>query len=174
MTPPVNPCVVDTNVPIVANGGEEQEPKCVLACAQALDALMQSGHIVIDDQFHIIKEYMHKLSPSGQPGLGDTFLKWVLNNQANPKRCTQVKITPQPHDPRDFKEFPLDAALADFDPSDRKFVAVSCAHSARPPILQAVDSKWWGLRDALARGGVNVHFLCPEHIQELHARKTGS
>jgi hypothetical protein len=172
MTAPVDPCVVDTNVPLTANGGEDLV--CQLACVEALKALMRSGHIVIDDKFRIIKEYMNKLSQSGQPGVGDAFLKWVLTNQANPARCTQVELSPQQHDPRDFEEFPPDEALAGFDPSDRKFVAVSCAHPARPPILQATDSKWWGLREALARCGVNVHFLCPEHIQELHKRKTGS
>jgi hypothetical protein len=172
MTAPVSPCVVDTNVPLTANSGVD--PKCVLACVGAIRALMQSGHIVIDDKFRIISEYKHKLSPSGQPGVGDAFLKWVLTNQTNPKRCTRVELTPQQHDPRDFEEFPSDEALAAFDPSDRKFVAVSCAHPERPPILQAVDSKWWGLREALESCGVNVHFLCPEHIQELHARKSGT
>jgi hypothetical protein len=172
VTAPVDPCVVDTNVPLTANGGED--PMCKLACVEALTALMRSGHIVIDDQFRIIKEYMHKLSPSGEPGIGDAFLKWVLTNQANPSRCTRVEITPKQSDPRDFEEFPSDEALAKFDPSDRKFVAVSCAHEQRPPILQATDSKWWGLREALVACGVTVHFLCPEHIQELHARKSGS
>jgi hypothetical protein len=172
MTAPVNPCVVDTNVPLTANGGED--PKCVLACVGAIRALMQSGHIVIDDKFRIINEYKHKLSQSGQPGVGDAFLKWVLTNHTNPARCTRVEITPRGPDPRDFEEFPSDEVLSDFDMADRKFVAVCCAHPAHPPILQAVDSKWWGLRDALARCGVNVHFLCPEHIQELHERKSGS
>ena len=171
MTAPVDPYVVDTNVPLTANAGED--PQCVLACVEALRALMGSGHIVIDDNFRIIKEYMRKLSSSGQPGVGDAFLKWVLNNQANPARCTQVELTPQPHDSRDFEEFPADESLSGFDPSDRKFVAVSCAHPERPPILEATDSKWWGLREALEKCGVKVHFLCPEHIQDLHKRKSG-
>jgi hypothetical protein len=171
MTAPVNPCVVDTNVPLTANQGED--PKCVLACVGAIRTLMHSGHIVIDDKFRIINEYKNKLSQSGQPGVGDAFLKWVLTNWTNPERCTRVKITPQPHDSRDFEEFPSDEALAGFDLADRKFVAVSCAHPERPPILEATDSKWWGLREALEKCGVKVHFLCPEHIQELHKRKSG-
>ncbi|MBM7112851.1 hypothetical protein [Archangium primigenium] len=174
MTAPVNPCVVDTNVPLTANAGEEGDPHCVLACTRAIEALMHSGHIVIDDKFRVLKEYMNKLSPSGQPGVGDKFLKWVLTNQANPTRCTHVKLTPKASDPRDFEEFPTEAALSSFDPSDRKFVAVSVAHPDKPPVLQATDSKWWGLRDALAASGVSVHFLCPEHIEELHQRKTGT
>lgn len=172
MSPPESPQVVDTNVPLTAN---RQEPAdCVLSCSTALHDLMKSGHLVIDDKFRIIREYRNKLSPSGQPGVGDAFLKWVLTNQANPQRCTHVPLTPKPDDPRDFEEFPADAALAGFDPSDRKFVAVSCAHPARPPILQATDSKWWGFRNALASCGVKVRFLCPGHIQELYDRKAGS
>lgn len=173
MTAPVAPCVVDTNVPLTANAGEHSDPRCVLACVDAIRELMRSGHLVVDDQFRIIKEYGHKLSASGQPGVGDAFRKWVLTNHANPTRCTRVSITPKT-DPRDFEEFPANPALASFDAADRKFVAVSLAHPEQPPILQATDSKWWGLRDALATSGVTVHFLCPEHIAELHARKTGT
>ncbi|WP_395857681.1 hypothetical protein [Cystobacter fuscus] len=134
---------------------------------------MNSGHLVIDDKFRILNEYKHKLSPTGQPGVGDAFLKWVLNNQANPTRCTRVELSPRPEDPRDFEEFPRDESLSGFDPSDRKFVAVSCAHPDTPHILQATDSKWWGLKEELANRGVRVHFLCPEHIEELHKRKSG-
>ncbi len=102
------------------------------------------------------------------------FLKWALTNQTNPERCTRVELTPKLEDSRDYEEFPSDASLSGFDPADRKFVAVSCAHPERPPILQATDSKWWALRDALAACGVNVSFLCPEHIEELHKRKSGT
>lgn len=174
MTAPVNPCVVDTNVPLTANAGEGGNLRCVRACNRALEELMRSGHMVIDDKFRILKEYMHKLSASGQPGVGDKFLKWALTNQANPARCTRVEITPKTPDPRDFEEFPSDATLSSFDFADRKFVAVSMAHPDKPPVLQAADSKWWGLRNALAASGVSVHFLCPEHIEEIHQRKTGT
>ena len=51
MTAPIHPCVVDTNVPLTANRGEDI--KCKAACAKAIQALMHSGHLVIDDQFRI-------------------------------------------------------------------------------------------------------------------------
>jgi hypothetical protein len=70
-----------------------------------------------------------------------------------------------------FLEFPVDRALKNFDRSDRKFVAVALAHPERPPILQAVDSKWWGFKDALNRNGVRVEFLCPDDLQRLQVRK---
>ncbi|MCP3137227.1 hypothetical protein [Pyxidicoccus xibeiensis] len=173
MSVPVAPCVVDTNVPVTANKQGEPSPACVLACVHTLDALMKGGHLLIDDKRRIIREYTNNLRSAGQPGVGDRFLKWVLTNHANPKHCTPVPLTERPEDPRDFDEFPRDEALAGFDPSDRKFVAVSCAHPQRPPILQATDSKWWGLREELTRCGVNVHFLCPGDIAEIHERKGG-
>ena len=172
MTAPVNPCVVDTNVPLTANGGTDL--KCRMACVDAIRTLMHSGHLVIDDKFRVLNEYKNKLHPNGQPGVGDAFLKWALTNQTNPARCTHVEITPRLEDLRDFEEFPRDESLASFDPADRKFIAVSCAHSESPHILQATDSKWWGHREALAACGVRVHFVCPEHIEELHKRKSGS
>ena len=97
MTAPTNPCVIDTNVPLTANGGED--PKCRLACVGALAALMRSGRLVIDDKFLILNEYKRKLSPSGQPGVGDRFLKWALTNQSNPERCERVELTPSRREP---------------------------------------------------------------------------
>jgi hypothetical protein len=172
MTAPTSLFIIDTNVPLTANDGEDL--KCMRACVQALHTVMTSGHLVIDDKFRILREYKNKLSPSGQPGVGDAFLKWALTNHANPERCSRVVITPKPEDSRDFEEFPSDEALSSFDPADRKFIAVNCAHPEHPPILQATDSKWWGLREALTACGVNVSFLCPEHIEELHNRKSGT
>ena len=166
------PVVVDTNVALTANKKDDPSLACVLACIQALQSVM-SGHLVLDEDWRIIEEYTHKLSPTGQPGIGDRFLKWVLTNHANPQRCSKVRLTPRQEDPRDFEEFPRDESLAGFDPSDRKFVAVACAHSERPVILQATDSKWWGLRNALHQCGVQIRFLCPKDIEQIHERKGG-
>ncbi len=172
MTVP-RPCVVDTNVGIAANGHADAGPGCVLACVQSLRQVMESGHLVLDDAWRIIGEYKHKLSPAGQPGLGDAFLRWVLTNHANPQRCTRVTITPKAEDDLDFEEFPEHAGLEAFDRSDRKFVAVSAAHGKKPPILQATDSKWWGWKDALEECGIRVHFLCPEEIEKKYHEKMG-
>jgi len=59
-----------------------------------------------------------------------------------------------------YREFPMDQQLARFDLNDRKFVAVSIAHSERPPILNAVDSGWRDFLAPLAENGVKVHDLC--------------
>ena len=84
-------------------------------------------------------------------------------------QCGLVPITPVDGSENEFEEFPDDPALNDFDPDDRKFIAVAAAHPERPPILQAVDSQWWDFRNALSRNGVIVEFICEDDIQRLHA-----
>lgn len=160
--------VIDTNVPVVSNGNSSQaSPTCVTACIEQLRRLSEDvDQLVIDDRWLIIKEYRNNLHEEGQPGPGDAFLKWILTNLANPHRCEQVKITPIGTSQVDFAEFPGDPELKEFDPSDRKFIAVALAHLQRPPILQAVDSKWWDLRALLAKH-VQVNFLCQDDIEQL-------
>ncbi len=158
--------IVDTNVPVVANGRSEQVSiECVLACARQLQQIRTEGRLVLDDQWHILREYMANLHPRRQPGVGDAFLKWVLNNIANPMCVETVPITPCNPDDLDganFQEFPNDPALAKFDPSDRKFVAVAVAHPRHPRIMNATDRDWWAFKDTLRAHGVEVEFLCDE------------
>jgi hypothetical protein len=68
--------------------------------------------------------------------------------------------------------FPDDPDLAQFDPSDRKFVAVAAAHPERPPILQAADSKWLAWEKPLRRHDITVEFLCPDDIERFQANKS--
>lgn len=164
--------IIDTNVPLVANGHSDQASRpCALACQQLIAEFSADRRVlVIDSGWRIIQEYRHRLNQSGQPGIGDAFLKWVLTNQANPRRCEQVPITPSA-DGRDFAEFPDDPALAGFDRSDRKFVAVSRAHPTHPPIFNAVDTDWLHHHDALAAHGVIVEQLCIDDLRRLADRQ---
>jgi hypothetical protein len=159
----MNAFVVDTNVPVVANGKSAQaSPICVLACVESLEAIKNNGVIVLDDGMRILHEYMNNLSLSGQPGVGDAFMKWVWSIQALEERCERVPIRELPDDDQDFEEFPRDPDLADFDRSDRKFVAVALTSRNTPTVLNAVDPDWWTHRKALRRHGVRVKFLCPD------------
>lgn len=157
--------VVDTNVPVVANGTTEQAgPKCVAACVSVLNRIRREGIIVLDDGGRILREYLQYLSPSGQPGLGDLFMKWVWRNQAVVERCERVAINPTDAYESSFQEFPNNAELREFDRSDRKFVAVALASKSQPEVLNAVDSDWWHYRVPLERHGISVRFLCPEQF----------
>jgi len=157
--------VVDTNVPVVANGKSEQaDPDCVIACINALCNVRATGVIVLDDAMQILHEYMTNLSLSGQPGAGDLFMKWVWSIQADRERCEQVRLAPHHLNPSEFEMFPDDADLASFDRSDRKFVAAALTSGKKPIVLNAVDSDWAHHYAALMRNGVQIEFLCPQHV----------
>jgi hypothetical protein len=158
----MNTVVVDTNVPIVANGKTEQAPLgCVERCIERLALLRKKERLLLDNDMWILREYLDHLSPSGQPGPGDLFMKWVWTHQANTKHCMQIPITPET-EPGSFQEFPEDPELKGFDPSDRKFVAVALASGFDPTILNASDTDWWEYRKPLERNNVRIDFLCPE------------
>ena len=156
--------VVDTNVPIVANGKSHPDPTCVIACVDALLGVRSDGVIVIDDAMLILNEYLDHLTLRGEPGAGDAFMKWVWTVQGDENRCDRVMITPFiDNGVENFAEFPDDPDLAAFDRSDRKFVAVALTSRRNPAILNAVDSDWAENHAALERNGVIVRFLCPQH-----------
>ncbi|MGQ0665218.1 MAG: hypothetical protein ACT4P2_16880 [Pseudomonadota bacterium] len=151
--------VVDTNVPVAANGRETHtDIRCRLRCIERLREIMERGRIVIDDDGRILSEYRPYFDPSGPPGTGDAFFKYLWDNQANPAKCVQVRITELPHNDHDFAEFPRDPDLAEFDFNDRKFVAVALASGLRPAIQNATDTDWWFAREALFRNGVRLNF----------------
>jgi len=162
--------VVDTNVILVANGQHpDVSATCVASCVARLRSIEQSGRVAIDDGYQILKEYQNKTEPYAGKRAGDVFLKWLLRNNANLQRCVQVPLVE--HAERGFESFPDDERLANFDPPDRKFVAVAAAHGAKPPILQAADSKWLAWSKGLADHGVKVEFLCPTDIAGFENNK---
>ena len=154
--------VIDTNVCILANGASTHASfSCVRACIDALEAARQRI-VVIDDGYRIFAEYRRHLSASGQPNVGDAFFKWLWDNHCNDQHCERVPITPRDDPKRCFEEFPDDPALAGFDSSDQKFVAVALASSLNPEVLDGSDTDWWNARQTLASHGVRIKFLCPE------------
>lgn len=170
-------CLVDTNVPKTANlatqpaQDSDVSNECVLACIEAVEHVIKKRGLVIDEGDEIFAEYRKQLSMKGQPGIGDTFMKWVNDHRYNLEYCDRVAITKNGNS---YNEFPKHDGLNDFDKSDQKFVAVANAHADKPPILQATDSKWWGWKDALSEVGITVKFLCPEYVQVKHAEKMGT
>jgi hypothetical protein len=162
--------IIDTNVPVVAAGTGDVSSDCYEACrAAVLDILEDRRRLAIDDGWRIITEYRRVLSTPGQPNLGGIFLKWVLTHQAT-SRVERVAITERV-DETDFEEFPNNQGLESFDHSDRKFVAVANAHLEKPPILQGLDSKWWGWQEALALAGITVQFLCLAQVKGTYESK---
>ncbi|MDE0044218.1 MAG: hypothetical protein OXT74_19430 [Candidatus Poribacteria bacterium] len=161
--------IVDTNVAVVANGKSAQASgDCRTSCINRLLEITGGDvKLALDDQRRIIEEYRGNLSPIGQPGVGDAFLKWVETNWTNQDRCERVSISAIEGSDTEFEEFPDDPELKRFDPDDRKFVAVARKHPEKPPILQAVDSQWLDFQEALSRNGVTVEFICKDDIHRL-------
>jgi len=154
---------VDTNVLVVANEKNEHAgPECIIACVKALEDVKQRRITLLDSGMRIFNEYNRYATLAGQPGLGDSFFKWLWTNQVNPKHCLMVDITPSSGDPDDFEEFPNDPSLASFDRSDRTFVAVALAGQRAAKVFNAADTDWWHYRNALRNHGLVIEFLCPD------------
>jgi hypothetical protein len=160
--------VIDTNVLHVANQTAQQAgPDCVLRVVQRLEAIRAGERVCLDHLGLILQEYIdQRFQFAGQPGVGNAFFRWLFVNQANEQCCEVVTVHPTNQENTAFQEFPNDPALAGFDPSDRKFVAVALASKLSPKILNAVDSDWWDFREALSDNGVAVDFLCPNQFGE--------
>ena len=153
--------LIDTNVAIVANGKSDAGPACVLEAIERLERLIAGEILVLDDADHILAEYRRHLSPSGQPGTGDQFYRWIYEQAAyNPLHCEKVTLALD--EDKNFAAFPTVVGLAGFDLSDRKFVAAALTHPANPPIVNAADRGWRNYHGALAATGVQLEFLCPE------------
>ena len=169
--------LVDTNVPKNANLATKSDllsdvpDTCIGQCINAVIHVTKNGGLVLDDGGEIFAEYIANLSLKGQPGVGDAFAKWVHDNQWNVQKIDRVTIM---RNGDSYDEFPDHESLIQFDISDRKFIAVANSHPAKPPVLQATDSKWRGWKDALAQVGIAVHFLCPDYVKVKYAEKVGA
>ncbi len=169
--------VVDTNVILVAKGMACQASQaCVQTCIERLDRIVKGPErVVIDDNWEILGEYSdYEADSTTAARTGWGFLEWLMRNHENPKQCVKVHITPSV-DGTGFEEFPTDPALSEFDPGDKKFIAVAVVyeneHRQKVPILQAVDSNWYGFREAFARNGLIIDFICAENIRLLYQRR---
>lgn len=163
-------CIVDTNVILAANSAHpDLSDECVASCISELYELKVGGIVVIDDGYRILSEYQNKTNSKKGKGPGDVFLKWLLQNNANIKRCHQVSITE--YEDNKYSEFPVPALEEAFDAPDRKFAAVANAHSKKPPILQAADCKWLDWYGDLEKAGIQVNFICRTDVLRFYQKK---
>ena len=165
--------VIDTNVLLVADGqGKHMSGDCRTICEDRLRRVQAEEQVVLDLSWLILGEYQNKLA-KGQPTPGTAFVKWLLQSQGMPKHVAWVKITPSNAEKTRFAEFPSDPELeAEFDPADRKFIAVANAHTERPPVLECADSKWLGWEQKLKASGIRLEFLCRSELEAIRKRKT--
>jgi hypothetical protein len=151
--------VVDTNVPIVANGrldrdGVRPSNGCQMAAVEFLQDLLKSGNVLIDSDGEIQAEYRKHLKPSGQPGVGDRFYHEVLNSA--PRLIERIKL-PKRED-GEYADLPQPLIDVGFDHSDRKFAAL--ARREQVPVANATDSDWLEHHATLVDNGIHVQFVC--------------
>ncbi len=150
--------VVDTNVPIVANGRDTHaDGPCQLCCVSKIQEIQSCGTVILDDRNLILDEYANRLNFRGEPGVGDAFFKYIFDHSYSGSRVLCVSVTPTSDDQRGFEELPKN----DLDRSDRKFLAIAVVADA--PILNATDSDWHEQRTLLDGLSVTVEQLCPHY-----------
>ena len=163
--------IVDTNVIVIANDTDDKRADCRDHCQDRLEQILSRPEkVVVDDDWRILGEYDHNTNPNTRKGVGDLFVKTLLQNQSNPNVCAMVHITPLAGNGTEFEEFPNDdPELTGFHKNDRKFIAVALAHQRDageiPTILLAIDRGWLEFMNALVSHGINVDLICEEDIQ---------
>ena len=170
--------IVDTNVIVIANDTDDKRKDCRDFCQTRIKQIRdQRETVVVDDNWRILGEYKDNTRPNTRKGVGDLFVKRLLQNLGNPEICTMVHITSSAGNGTDFEEFPTDDALSSFDQDDRKFIAVALAHKQDigqvPTILLAIDRGWLQFMDALAGHEVNVDLICEEDMQRPRQGQQG-
>jgi len=151
--------VVDTNVPIVANGRpapNDRPPSldCRIAAVEFLQSLLRSGKVLVDQDGEIQAEYRRHLNPAGQPGVGDRFYQAVLHSA--PRLIERVELPKDEGD--EYADLPQALIAVNFDPSDRKFAALAKRENA--PVVNATDSDWLIHIQTIKTCGVEVKFIC--------------
>ena len=159
--------VIDTNVPIVANGSDDGERPVSRECREATihfltRILADKDHIVVDSAGKIQEEYRGHLDAGGQPGVGNRFYQRVLQDWI---LCERIDL-PKRAD-GEYADLPQAVIDAGFDPSDRKFAAL--AKRERIPVVNAVDSDWLEAQEVLAANGIRVRFLCGRNMERWRA-----
>jgi hypothetical protein len=149
--------ILDTNVAAVANGQHDDvTTECMDACKIFLASAPTKFVVLLDDADAIQQEYAHALQQSRPYGLGALFLQYIYRHQYDTSRVQRVALPLSAGG--EYVDFPTDPALAAFDLSDRKFVAL--ARRTCTPVTNATDSDWAHARADLYRNGVQVQFLC--------------
>ena len=169
-------CVLDTNVILTADGQQgDVSSECVDKCIKIVNEVTRGKRrLVVDEGNEIGLEYKknlldkYKSRHDSDSDIGAEFIKWFFDFRYQSKYIVEVPITKTGYT---YAEFPKDEGLKALDPSDHKFIAVACAHSAKPYIMQATDSKWWGFRDVFKRLGICICFLCEDYVKRKYHEK---
>lgn len=150
---------VDTNVLVAANGRDTHaDIDCRLKAVEWLELILADSSLLLDMGLEVLTEYYAYCNFAGQPGLGDEFFRWAFQSQG---LLSSIEL--HPHETRRYVEFPDSAGLEEFDPPDRKFVALAFTHSDAA-VVNCLDSDYDEAGAALSAAGVQVIELCPHQL----------
>lgn len=158
--------VVDENVLVVANDltlvslnrpvrcvGASDE--CRINCVRALEELIEGGGLILDDRSEYLEKYAAHANFSGQPGIGDAFMRLVYERGYDPGWATRVVI-------RNEAGYIIPQIFMDCGFHDDDFLWVAGAFNApeEAEILNACDSDYFEHAADLAALPVSVRELC--------------
>ena len=166
-------CVIDTNVIVTANKAilgldddfVKKYPELIIKCIHFLEKIKKMDgktYVVLDEDDEIFNEYKTHMNFSGQPGVGDSFFKWLHDIRWSFPETERIKLHKTENG---YSEFPTDMEQIGVDPSDKKFFSVSNGHPSKPNIYEATDAKWWNWRDAAKLCGINIKFIDEQYMR---------
>jgi len=123
------------------------------------DLQNNDAHLAVDCSWQILGEYYRKIS---EQDLAYEIL--ALLAKQNRFDWSRIEI-----DSDGYAIVPPECAIQ--DPSDRKFVAVSLAHEARPPIHNVSDEDWLEDEAILTSCGVQVIHHCEAELRRRFQEK---
>jgi len=133
--------IIDTNIFAAANGlANHLTEREINKCKQFIAALAGNSVISLDLQGEIFQEYFIYTNRSGQPGIGDAFVKYLWDRQSDKMHCEKVDI--EKNENGIYKQLNEKDGLLTFDSSDQKFIAVYLGSEKQPVICNACDSDW--------------------------------
>ena len=166
--------IIDANVILLTDVSKipTDQLKCAKKCVHFLQNFINDpdASIVLDAEGRVIKEYRRAFELNRDPNMASEFCKWVYQHMPkNPEDflCLREK------NENEFESYPDSEKLKEFDPPDRTYIALAYNHCERPPIVEASDSKWWGIKDELKKHAIDIRFIDEDYIKEKYMQKIG-
>ncbi len=161
--------VVDTNIWVMGHAPPHtHQTKAKLECATTcLDWLVKfrdsnKRHLIVDVQHIILSKYWEYL------GQGNSLAREILAHLEASDRIIPVQIA---FDENHYAVLPAELGLDNFDPADKKFVAVALTCNPFPPIYNATDSDWREHAAAFTVANLTIVELCLDTLKESSQEK---
>ena len=163
--------VIDTNVILLAGTMIKDVPNDQLLCYQNcivfLNNFMKYGnYVLVDDEATVLKEYKSLFRLIPYPNMAANFFQYSM---AHMKFYHVVE-----KEENVFDNYPESKELKEFDAPDRKFIALAYGYKRNTSIVEAADSKWWGIKEELLKNGIDLIFIDEDYIRTKWEKKIGN